>query len=236
MPSQSNIDPAEIEKFQALASRWWDPESEFRPLHEINPLRVSYIDRHAAGIDGKEVLDIGCGGGILAEGLARNGARVTGIDMADMALRVARLHLQESELDINYQQATVESFASQNQRKFDIITCLEVLEHIPDPDSVIAAAAGLLKPDGQLFLSTINRNIKSFLLAIVGAEYLLKLLPRGTHDYKKLIKPSELASAARANNLCVVDVTGMTYNPIRKRYRLGNDIDVNYLMACRFDD
>lgn len=236
MPVEANVDPLEIDKFQSIASRWWDPESEFRPLHEINPLRVSYIEQQARGVDGKKILDVGCGGGILAEALASKGARVTGIDMAELSLEVARMHLHESKLDVDYQLATVEAFAERNEGQFDIVTCLELLEHVPDPASVINAAAGLLKPDGLLFLSTINRNPKSFALAVVGAEYILGLLPRGTHEYRKFIKPSEIAAQLRQSGLRVTDITGMQYNPITRNYTLGRDIDVNYLLTACFDD
>jgi 2-polyprenyl-6-hydroxyphenyl methylase/3-demethylubiquinone-9 3-methyltransferase len=236
MSTESNVDPLEIEKFQSIASRWWDRESEFKPLHEINPLRVAYIERQAQGVEGKSILDVGCGGGILAEALAQQGARVTGIDMAEMSLKVARLHLHESALEIDYQLSTVEAFAEDNEARFDIVTCLEMLEHVPDPASVITAAARLLKPDGVLFLSTINRNPKAFALAILGAEYILRMLPRGTHDYRKFIKPSEMATQLRACGMRVVDISGMSYNPLSKRYSLGRDIDVNYLLTARFDD
>jgi len=229
---QQNVDPAEIEKFQSIASRWWDPESEFKPLHDINPLRVDYIESCSGNLSTKKILDIGCGGGILAEALALKGASVTGIDMAEMSLKVAKLHLHESELDIDYQLITAEEFAQQNAGEFDIVTCLEMLEHVPDAASIVAAAASLLKPDGHLFFSTINRNPKAFVLAILGAEYILNMIPRGTHDYKKFIKPSELASAVRANQMEVIDITGMTYNPLTRQYRLGRDVDVNYLMHC----
>jgi len=230
--SQINVDPLEIEKFQSLASRWWDAESEFKPLHDINPLRVDYIDNNCGGVEGKKILDIGCGGGILCEALAQRGAIVTGIDMAEMALNVAKMHLYESELKIDYQMSTAEEFAIAHSAEFDIVTCLEMLEHVPDPGSVVAAANQLMKPDGQAFFSTINRNPKSFVLAIVGAEYVLNMVPKGTHEYKSFIKPSELASAARANQLEVRDITGMTYNPLTRHYKLGRDIDVNYLMHC----
>ncbi len=230
--SHVNVDPIEIEKFQSIASRWWDPQSEFKPLHEINPLRVGYIEDRSGPLKGKNILDIGCGGGILTEAMALKGATVTGIDMAEMSLKVAKMHLHESKLDIDYQKITAEEFAEQHAGEFDIVTCLEMLEHVPDPASIVSAAASLLKPDGQLFFSTINRNPKAFVLAIVGAEYVLNLLPKGTHEYKKFIKPSELASAVRANQMEVVDVTGMTYNPLTKNYRLGRDVDVNYLMHC----
>jgi len=231
--TEINVDPLEIEKFQSLASRWWDRESEFKPLHDINPLRVGYIEEKVGNLKGKKILDIGCGGGILAEALASKGAEVTGIDMAEMSLKVAKMHLHESGLDIDYQKIPVEEYAKDNQARFDVVTCLEMLEHVPDPSSIVNAAATMLKPDGDLFFSTINRNPKAFMLAIIGAEYVLNMLPKGTHEYRRFIKPSELARVVRDNNLGVRDTTGMTYNPITKRYRLGNDIDVNYLMHCR---
>ncbi|MDH5356952.1 MAG: bifunctional 2-polyprenyl-6-hydroxyphenol methylase/3-demethylubiquinol 3-O-methyltransferase UbiG [Gammaproteobacteria bacterium] len=231
--THTNIDPLEIEKFQSIASRWWDRESEFKPLHDINPLRVDYILQHAGDLTGKKILDIGCGGGILAEALAENGAIVTGIDMAEMSLKVAKMHLHESGYDIDYQKIPVEEFARDNTAEFDVVTCLEMLEHVPDPASIVNAAASMLKPDGDLFFSTINRNPKAFALAIIGAEYVLNMLPKGTHEYKKFIKPSELARVVRANRLDVIDTTGMTYNPITKHYKLGSDIDVNYLMYCK---
>jgi 2-polyprenyl-6-hydroxyphenyl methylase/3-demethylubiquinone-9 3-methyltransferase len=236
MAAGANIDPAEIDKFQSIASRWWDRESEFRPLHEINPLRVAYIERQAQGIEGRKILDVGCGGGILAEALAHKGADVTGIDMAELSLKVARMHLQESGLEVDYQLSTVEDFAQQHAAQFDIVTCLEMLEHVPDPASVIAAAGKLLKPDGLMFLSTLNRNPRSFALAVLGAEYILRMLPRGTHEYRKFIKPSELAAVLRANGLQIRDITGMSYNPLTKHYSLGRDIRVNYLMTAVFDD
>ena len=236
MSVETNVDPLEIDKFQSIASRWWDPESEFKPLHQINPLRLSYIEQQAAGLDGKRILDVGCGGGILAEALALKGARVTGIDMAELSLKVARLHLHESGLDIDYQLSTVEAFAERHQAQFDIVTCLELLEHVPDPASIITSATRLLKPGGILFLSTINRNPKSFALAILGAEYVLGLLPRGTHEYRKFIKPSEIAARLRKLGLHTSDITGMSYNPVTRRYALGRDIDVNYLLTARFDD
>jgi len=235
MSQHSNVDAAEIDKFQSIASRWWDRESEFRPLHEINPLRVDYIDRQAQGLEGKTVLDIGCGGGILAEALAGRGASVTGIDMAPASLEVARLHLHESGLEVDYQLGTAEAFAEANPARFDIVTCLELLEHVPHPESVIDAAARLLKPGGLLFLSTINRNPKSFALGIVAAEYLLGLLPRGTHEYRKFIKPSEIAARLRANGLRLRDLSGISYNPLSRQYRLTRDIDVNYLVTAEFD-
>jgi len=232
---ESNVDPAEIDKFQAIASRWWDRESEFRPLHEINPLRVDYIERHAGGLAGKCIVDIGCGGGILAEALAHKGAEVTGIDLAELSLKVARLHLHESELEIDYQLISAEAFAEQNAAQFDVVTCLEMLEHVPDPGAIIDAAARLLKPGGRLFLSTLNRNPKSFAFAILGAEYILGMLPRGTHQYRRFIKPSEIAAQLRANGMRLLDLSGMSYNPLSKRYSLGRDIDVNYLVTAGFD-
>ena len=232
---ETNVDPAEIEKFQAIASRWWDLESEFKPLHEINPLRVDYIDRQIPGLKGKRVVDIGCGGGILAEAMAHRGARVTGIDMAELSLKVARMHLHESGLDVDYQMITAEDFAAQNAAQFDVVTCLEMLEHVPDPGAIIDAAARLLKPGGRLFLSTLNRNPKSFAFAILGAEYILGLRPRGTHQYRRFIKPSEMARQLRANGMRLSDLSGMSYNPLTRRYALNRDIDVNYLVTAEFD-
>jgi len=231
--NSENVDAAEIEKFSALASRWWDTESEFKALHDINPLRVDYIEQQCAGLKQKKVLDIGCGGGILAEAMAARGAEVTGIDMAEMSLDVARMHLHETGLTVDYQKITAEQFATENAGQFDVVCCLEMLEHVPDPASIIQAAAQALKPDGTLVLSTLNRNPKSFMLAIVGAEYIMKMLPKGTHEYQKFLKPSELAQAARAAGLEVTDISGMSYNPLSRNYSLGRDIDVNYLMTCR---
>jgi len=224
-----NLDPDEISKFEAMAQKWWDPNSEFKPLHAINPLRLGYIAERAP-LNGSNVLDIGCGGGLLTEAMAKEGARVTGIDMGEMPLQIAKLHLHESNLDIRYERSTAEDYALQHPGQFDVVTCLEMLEHVPDPSSVINACHTLLKPGGQLFLSTINRNPKSYLFAIIGAEYVLQLLPRGTHDFDKFIKPSELASAIRAESLDLKDICGMTYNPITQVYKLGPDTDVNYLM------
>lgn len=224
-----NLDPDEISKFEAMAQKWWDPNSEFKPLHAINPLRLGYIAERAP-LNGSNVLDIGCGGGLLTEAMAKEGARVTGIDMGEMPLQIAKLHLHESNLDIRYERSTAEDYALQHAGQFDVVTCLEMLEHVPDPSSVINACHTLLKPGGQLFLSTINRNPKSYLFAIIGAEYVLQLLPKGTHDFDKFIKPSELASAIRAESLDLRDICGMTYNPITQVYKLGRDTDVNYLM------
>lgn len=228
-----NVDAAEIEKFSALASRWWDTEGEFKTLHDINSLRINYIEKQCGGLQGKKVLDIGCGGGILSEAMAAKGADVTGIDMAILSLDVARIHLHESGLKVDYQKITAEQFAAEHEHQFDVITCLEMLEHVPDPDSIISAAARALKADGVLALSTLNRNAKSFFMAIVGAEYIMKMLPKGTHEYQKFLKPSELAQAARQAKLEVTDITGMSYNPLSKIYSLGSDVDVNYLMTCR---
>ncbi|MEO5573562.1 MAG: bifunctional 2-polyprenyl-6-hydroxyphenol methylase/3-demethylubiquinol 3-O-methyltransferase UbiG [Gammaproteobacteria bacterium] len=226
-PAQ-NIDPHEIAKFEAMAARWWDPTSEFKPLHDINPLRLDYIDTRAR-LSVKHVVDIGCGGGILAEAMATRGAHVTGIDMGLAPLQVAKLHLLESGLTVDYQQITAEQLAELRPAQFDIVTCLEMLEHVPDPASVIAACARLVKPGGHVFFSTINRNPKSYLLAVIGAEYLLKLLPKGTHDYAKFIRPAELESWSREAGLSLRDLTGMTYNPLTREYSLGRDVDVNYL-------
>ncbi len=227
--TMSNVDQAEIAKFEALAHRWWDRESEFKPLHEINPLRVNWIDEHIS-LAGKKVLDVGCGGGILSEAMARRGAQVTGIDMGEAPLSVARLHLLESGLEVDYRQITAESLAEGSPETFDVVTCLEMLEHVPDPASVIRACHRMVKPGGQVFFSTINRNPKAYALAIVGAEYLLQLLPRGTHDYKKFIRPSELGAWSRDTGLTVKDIVGLTYNPLSKHYKLSADVDVNYMI------
>ena len=230
--TERNIDQAEIEKFEALARKWWDRNGEFRPLHDINPLRVGYItDR--VDLNGRRVLDVGCGGGILSEALSAAGADVLGIDPAEAPLNVARLHRHESNLSPGYELTTVEELAATSPKPFDVITCLEMLEHVPDPASVIRACRMLLKDDGHLFLATINRNPRAYLSAIVGAEYILNLLPRGTHDYDKLIKPAELAAFCRQADLDIKDFTGMTYNPITKRYKPGRDVGVNYLAYAR---
>jgi len=233
MTTTTNYDAAELAKFSALAHRWWDPTSEFRPLHEINPLRLAHIERLAGGLAGKRVLDVGCGGGILAEAMAAKGAQVTGIDLAERALKVAQLHAIEVGSGVDYRLVSAEDLAAEAPESFDIVTCMEMLEHVPQPPSVVAACARLAKPGGHVFFSTINRNPKSFLFAIVGAEYVLHLLPKGTHEYARFIRPSELARDCRAAGLAVGDLTGMTYNPLSKRYALGRDVDVNYLLACR---
>ncbi|WP_288493802.1 bifunctional 2-polyprenyl-6-hydroxyphenol methylase/3-demethylubiquinol 3-O-methyltransferase UbiG [Paracidovorax oryzae] len=231
--STANVDPAELAKFSELAHRWWDLESEFRPLHEINPLRLGWIDG-LAPLQGQRVLDVGCGGGILADAMARKGATVTGIDLATKSLKVAQLHaLEAGTPDIQYREVSVEALAEESPASFDTVTCMEMLEHVPDPASVVQACARLVKPGGWVFFSTINRNAKAFLLAIVGAEYVLGMLPRGTHEYAKLIKPSELATACRAARLDVLQTRGMEYNPLTRRYALSGDTSVNYLMACR---
>jgi len=224
-----NFDPQEIAKFEELASRWWDPESEFKPLHEINPLRLEYIDRRTS-LEGKTVVDIGCGGGILAESMALKGANVLGVDMGKAPLSVASLHKLESGAELDYQQITAEELADKEPEKYDVVTCMEMLEHVPDPASVIAACSKLVKPGGHVFFSTLNRNPKSYLLAIVGAEYIMKMLPKGTHDYSKFIKPSELENWARTADLHLRELTGMSYNILSKKYSLGHDVDVNYLM------
>jgi len=231
--SLPNADPAELEKFSALASRWWDPESEFKPLHAINPLRLEWMLQYSDSLHGKQVLDVGCGGGILSEAMAQQGAQVTGIDLAEKPLAVARLHGLESGAPVSYQCISVEDLAKQMPARFDVITCMEMLEHVPDPASIVRACAQLVKPGGWVFFSTLNRNAKSFLFAIVGAEYLLRLLPRGTHQYEGFIKPSELASAARLAGLDVQALKGLSYAPLTRHYHLSSDISVNYLMATR---
>jgi 2-polyprenyl-6-hydroxyphenyl methylase/3-demethylubiquinone-9 3-methyltransferase len=228
----ANVDPAEIKKFSALAHRWWDPNSEFKPLHEINPLRIDYIDTHV-GLNGKTVLDVGCGGGILSEGMAARGATVTGIDLADKPLMVAQLHLMESGRKVDYLKVSADEMALERPGHFDIVTCLEVLEHVPDPSSLVRACREALKPGGHAFFATLNRNPKSFLFAIIGAEYVLRLLPRGTHEYARFIKPSELAGMCRSAGLAVVDIIGMSYNPFTQVYALGRDTDVNYIVHAR---
>jgi len=228
-----NIDRAEIAKFEALASRWWDRESEFKPLHDINPLRANWIDERSPVAECK-LLDVGCGGGILAEAMAHRGADVTGIDMGEAPLAVAQLHGLESGIAVNYQRCTAEEMAEQQPETFDVVTCLEMLEHVPDPLSVIEACSRLVKPGGHLYFSTINRNLKSYLFAVVGAEYLLRMLPKGTHEYSKFIRPSELGIWIRDCGLELQDMTGLVYNPFSRRYRLDErDVDVNYMVYAR---
>ncbi len=232
----ANVDPSEIAKFDKLASRWWDKEGDMKALHDINPLRANFIDKWA-NVAEKDILDVGCGAGILSEGLAQRGANVMAIDMGSEPLQVAKLHLYESNLNINYQQSTAEALAEKvlngEQNTFDVITCMEMLEHVPDPQSVISACADMCKTGGDVFFSTINRNPKSFAFAIVGAEYLLNLVPKGTHAYEKMIKPSELAAMARKAGLVVQDMAGMEYNPVTKQYTLSDDTSVNYLMHTK---
>ena len=224
-----NVDPAEIAKFSELAHHWWDASSDFKPLHDINPLRLGYIDGIAA-LRGKKVLDVGCGGGILAESMAQRGARVTGIDLADKPLKVAQLHLLESGNQVDYRNISAEDLAAELPGGFDVVTCMELLEHTPDPASIVRACAALAKPGGRVFFSTINRNPKSYLLAVIGAEYVLRMLPRGTHRYEKFIRPSELGAFCRDGGLDVLEVIGMTYNPLTTQYALGPDTDVNYIV------
>ncbi|MCX2981164.1 bifunctional 2-polyprenyl-6-hydroxyphenol methylase/3-demethylubiquinol 3-O-methyltransferase UbiG [Halieaceae bacterium IMCC14734] len=227
-----NVDPQEIAKFEELASRWWDKQSEFKPLHEINPLRANYIDERSP-VAGKRLIDIGCGGGILAEAMALRGADVTGVDMGEAPLSVARIHQLESGVEVNYQQATAEQMAAKEPASYDIVCCLEMLEHVPDPAAVIAACGELCKPGGNLYFSTLNRNPKSYLFAIVGAEHILNLLPKGTHDYGKFIRPSELGAWVRAAGLQLESMTGLLYNPITKHYRLDpRDVSVNYMVSA----
>jgi 2-polyprenyl-6-hydroxyphenyl methylase/3-demethylubiquinone-9 3-methyltransferase len=230
-----NADPAELAKFSALAHRWWDPTSDFKPLHDINPLRLEYIAQRCDGLAGKMVLDVGCGGGILAEAMAAAGANVTGIDLSDKALAVAQLHRLESGVAVDYQLVAAETLAAQRPGAFDVVTCMEMLEHVPEPASTVAACATLAKPGGLVVFATINRNPKAYLLAVIGGEYLLRLLPRGTHDYARFIKPSELSAFARRAGLEADDLTGMTYNPLTQIYRLGADTAVNYIATFRRD-
>jgi len=226
-----NIDANEIKKFEDVAHRWWDKESEFKPLHDINPLRLNYIDNLSNGIKGKKLIDVGCGGGILSESMALRGANVLGIDMGAAPLSVAELHALESGVDnIKYKKITVEEIAKEQTEKYDVVTCMEMLEHVPDPSSIISACAQLVKPGGDVFFSTINRNPKAFALAIIGAEYIMNMLAKGTHEYAKFIRPSELETWASAANLQLKDIKGMTYNPLFQSYKLGNDVGVNYLM------
>ena len=228
----SNVDQSEIDKFSALAHRWWDPTSEFKPLHAINPLRLGWIESITT-LAGKKVLDVGCGGGILAESLSKAGGIVTGIDLSNKALKVAELHQLESNTSVQYRSISAEDLAKQEPENYDVVTCMEMLEHVPDPSSVVQACATLCKPGGSIFFSTLNRNPKSYLFAIIGAEYILKLLPKGTHEYDKFIKPSELAGFTRQAGLELLEIKGMTYNPLTQIYRLGSDTDVNYMIATR---
>jgi 2-polyprenyl-6-hydroxyphenyl methylase/3-demethylubiquinone-9 3-methyltransferase len=228
----SNVDQSEIDKFSALAHRWWDPTSEFKPLHAINPLRLGWIES-ITSLAGKKVLDVGCGGGILAESLSKAGGIVTGIDLSNKALKVAELHQLESNTSVQYRSISAEDLAKQEPENYDVVTCMEMLEHVPDPSSVVQACAALCKPGGSIFFSTLNRNPKSYLFAIIGAEYILKLLPKGTHEYDKFIKPSELAGFTRQAGLELLEIKGMTYNPLTQIYRLGSDTDVNYMIATR---
>ncbi|AUH52390.1 bifunctional 3-demethylubiquinol 3-O-methyltransferase/2-polyprenyl-6-hydroxyphenol methylase [Chromobacterium sp. ATCC 53434] len=228
----NNVDELEIDKFSQLAHKWWDKDSEFKPLHEINPLRLDFVDRHAA-IAGKKVLDVGCGGGILAESMALRGAQVTGIDLAKKSLKVAQLHCLESGVAVDYRCVAVEDLAAEVPASFDVVTCMEMLEHVPDPQSVVRACATLVKPGGWVFFSTLNRNAKAYLLAVVGAEYVLNMLPRGTHEYARFLKPSELSRMARHAGLGLQTLSGMGYNPLTRIYSLNDDTDVNYLMATR---
>ncbi len=227
-----NVDPLELKKFEDLAHRWWDKNSEFKPLHDINPLRLDHIDAKV-GLQGKSVLDVGCGGGILAESMAERGAAVTGIDLGDKPLKVAKLHLLESGQQVDYRLISAEDLALERPRSFDLVTCMEMLEHVPDPAATVRACATLVKPGGWVFFSTINRNAKAYLFAIIGAEYVLNLLPRGTHDYAKFLQPSELANLSRQAELRVDHLIGMNYNPFSKVYALGSDTSINYIMGCR---
>ena len=230
----TNADPKELAKFSELAHKWWDPESEFRPLHQINPLRLGWIEQCAGSLDGKRIVDVGCGGGILSEAMARKGAQVLGVDLAERSLKVAQLHAMETGIDnVTYREVAAEALADEQPGQFDIVTCMEMVEHVPDPAAIVAACAKLVKPGGWVFLSTLNRNPKSFLFAIVGAEYLLRLLPAGTHEYAKFIRPSELATWCRSAGLDLLHTRGMEYNPLTKRYWLSGDTSVNYLLACR---
>ena len=232
LQQSTNADPSEVQKFSDLAHRWWDPNSEFKPLHDINPLRLNWIDQ-AIALSGKQIIDIGCGGGILSESMAAKGAHVTGIDLSDKALSVAKLHLLESGQKVDYRHIAAETMAAEHPAKFDAVTCLEMLEHVPDPAQTIRACAKLVKPGGDVFLSTLNRNPKAYLLAVIGAEYILNMLPKGTHDYAKFIKPAELIRMAREAGLDLISMTGMSYNPLTKIYSLGNDTSVNYLAHLR---
>lgn len=231
----SNVDLNEVEKFNKIAHKWWDPSSEFKPLHDINPLRVNYIN-NLFPLDKKNILDVGCGGGILAESMAKLGGNVTGIDQSEIAIKIAQLHAKENNLSINYKLLNIDDFLEKDSSKFDVITCLEMIEHVPDPASIITSCSKKLKKNGRLYVSTINRNLKAFLFAIVGAEYILNLLPKGTHHYDKFIKPSEVKSWANGLNMNISNITGMTYNPFLKKYSLGSDVSVNYILELRFNN
>ena len=230
-----NVDLNEVEKFNKIAHKWWDPSSEFKPLHDINPLRVNYIN-DLFPLNEKNILDVGCGGGILAESMARLGGNVTGIDQSEIAIKIAKLHAKENNLSVDYKLLNIEDFLKKDTSKFDVITCLEMIEHVPDPASIITSCAKKLKKNGRLYISTINRNLKAFLFAIVGAEYILNLLPKGTHHYDKFIKPSEVKSWANSLNMNISNITGMTYNPFLKKYSLGSDVSVNYILELRFNN
>ncbi|MEZ5477890.1 MAG: bifunctional 2-polyprenyl-6-hydroxyphenol methylase/3-demethylubiquinol 3-O-methyltransferase UbiG [Thiolinea sp.] len=233
--TRSNVDPHEIHKFESIAHRWWDHGSEFKPLHDINPLRLNYIDEHA-GLRGKTVLDVGCGGGILAESMAHRGANVTGIDLGETPLSVARLHALETGITMDYRRISAEELAAAEPGHYDVVTCMEMLEHVPDPESVVQACTTLVRPGGHVFFSTLNRNPKAFMLAIVGAEYLLNMLPKGTHEYSRFIRPSELEQAARRSGLVLRNISGLSYNPLFQSYRIGKDVDVNYMMCFIRED
>ena len=227
-----NVDPDEVAKFESLAAGWWDPQGQSKPLHDLNPIRLSYINQRHPLVN-QQVIDIGCGGGILSEGLAQQGATVTAIDMAEQALNIARLHALDAGLDIDYRHSTAETMAAQQAQQFDVVTCLEMLEHVPDPAAIIQACADLVKPGGSVFFSTLNRHPKAYLVAVLGAEYVMKMLPKGTHDYQRFIRPSELAAWARQAGLSVEDITGMQYHVLTQKFHLGRDVKVNYLMHCR---
>ncbi|MBU2897374.1 bifunctional 2-polyprenyl-6-hydroxyphenol methylase/3-demethylubiquinol 3-O-methyltransferase UbiG [Vibrio hepatarius] len=231
MTLAKNVDPNEIKKFEDMASRWWDKEGEFKPLHQINPLRLNYVLDNVGGLFGKKVLDVGCGGGILAESMAKEGAIVTGLDMGKEPLDVARLHAIETGTELTYIQSTIEDHAQENQGKYDVVTCMEMLEHVPDPHSVITACSALVKPGGNVFFSTLNRNFKSYLFAIVGAEKLLRIVPEGTHDHDRFIRPAELLKMIDTTDLTEVGITGLRYNPITDTYKLGTNVDVNYIVC-----
>ena len=229
--SNSNVDPGEIDKFSQLAAKWWDPDSEFKPLHDINPLRLTWIDNFVGGLKGKKVCDVGCGGGILSESMAKKGAIVKGIDLSEKSINVARIHSKKIDSSVKYEMISSHDLAKKEKNTYDLVTCMEMLEHVPDPKFEIKSCTNLLKPEGKVIFSTINRNAKSFIFAIIGAEYILKLLPKGTHEYKKLIKPSEIVSGAREQNLYSFEIIGLTYNPFTKTYKLCSDTDVNYMIG-----